>query len=125
MAFGASLAVEKNLSKTHQIVIGGINWDEKPVYGEKVRSLGGHVTLGGYAIVYLNDLSKGLIQSHQNKQLLDIFTDETKQCSKDIINLINNNELGRIDFSAFSLAHHSTKNYTVESLALQIQPKAD
>ncbi|MBE0365040.1 hypothetical protein PULV_a3348 [Pseudoalteromonas ulvae UL12] len=113
IAFGAKKASLENYQSR---VIGGINWDKKPDFAKDLISIGGHVTLGGYAMAYINDYYHQLLPRQEIALQVDIFERESKQSSKTLISLQNKQQLHKIDFTKFSLQHRTRLIYTIDNL---------
>lgn len=113
IAFGAKKA---SLKDTQNRVIGGVNWDIKPDFAKDLISIGGHVTLGGYAMAYINDYYHQLLPRQEVPLKLDLFERESKQASKTLISLLNKQQLHKINFTVFSLQHRTTLTYTIDNL---------
>ena len=113
IAFGAKKA---SLTDSQVRVIGGINWDVKPDFAKDLISIGGHVALGGYAMAYINDYYHQLLPRQEVPLQLDLFEPESKKSSKQLISLLNKQQLHEIDFTVFSLQHRKTLTYTINNL---------
>jgi len=113
MAFGAFSALQQN-STTNAFSVGGINWDINRVNAPIDISYGGHVILGGFAVVLVHDILKKYspIQSIE----LDVFSSNKESYAKDFQTLIKTRSFNSINYLDFSLSSGKKKPFTVKAL---------
>lgn len=115
MAFGAIEALNA-VNARNKVWVGGINFD-KHASGYKTNlSFGGHVTLGAQALVMLHDHHHNAISKAEMTQKNDIFTSDQQQSVQVLINLIESNQLDKIDFKRFSHVYPNTLTFTLQNL---------
>ena len=112
MAFGAVKALNE-LELRDQIKVGGINWDK----GQDLKldvSVGGHVTLGGLAIVKIADHINSQVPFEAN-YLNPIFKVFDKKYEK-LYRAIHSHNIETIDFSQFSINSKTRLKYNLDNL---------
>lgn len=115
MAIGAVAALDE-LNKRKDVLVGAFNWPLRAVAEKIDVTIGGHVTLGAFAIVNIHDL----LNKHANgpiHQELAIFSNHNEQTLK-LVEQIHSDNLA-INFRVFSKAHKNTLPFSVESILLE------
>lgn len=113
MAFGASRALVNN--NKHQITsVGGINWDSTRDNVAIDISYGGHVVLGGFAVVMIHDILKKHPLTPTKK--LDIFVSSKESYASTFQSLISKKQFDKIDFTNFSNMKEQPKTFSVQSI---------
>jgi ABC-type sugar transport system substrate-binding protein len=106
MARGAiDAAIESDYILGNNVRIGGMNWDpQDTLKPEQHLSLGGHFSLGGFALVLLHEYHHGHL-ALKNNIVRDVFEHSGGQTAKKLKDLIKNKQLQNINFRRFSLAY--------------------
>ena len=115
IAFGAKAAIN-DLSIKHQVLVGGINWDNDSEGYKADISYGGHVLLGAKAIIMIHDFAHKLIKHHEMTLTMDIFQANTHTDSLEIIKLINRQNIHQVNFKHFSKIQNNNHKFTIENL---------
>ncbi|MBQ4860203.1 ABC transporter substrate-binding protein [Pseudoalteromonas sp. MMG013] len=112
MAMGSVQALEK-LGVRKKVKVGGINWD-KNQHLALDASVGGHVTLGGLAMVKIYDhaRNKKPIQSEELYPIFDVFSEKYMP----LYRAIHDKNVTEIDFTQFSETAGSPLNYNLDVL---------
>jgi ABC-type sugar transport system substrate-binding protein len=113
MAFGAKRALIKN-NKHQTTSVGGINWDSNRNDAAIDISYGGHVVLGGFAVVMVHDILQDRVVSTTRK--LDIFVSNKESYTSNFQSLISNKQFDQIDFSNFSNVNSQPKPFSVRAI---------
>ena len=120
MALGAIAALDE-LNKRKDVRVGAINWPLS-VVAEKIDvTIGGHVTLGAFALVNIYDL----LNKHATGPIhheVAIFSQHNEQTLK-LVEQIHSDNLA-INFRVFSKAHVNPLPFCVESLLLEATKSA-
>jgi DNA-binding LacI/PurR family transcriptional regulator len=112
MAFGAAAALSE-LGIRDKVKVGGINW-EKGQHTQLDTSIGGHVTLGGLAMVQifnhqqLNSIPIG----NQIYPIFEVYSEEYAPIYK----AINNKNIDNIDFLRFTSLTEDALEFNLKAL---------
>jgi len=123
MAFGAKEAVTEVSSDPQQsTLIGGINWDIGDEYSPIDVSYGGHVTLGGFALVMLRDIHQQLLNEKDKHQVINIFESSNSPSYQVFKQQLMAQEFDNYDFSSFLKSANQQKSFTIEQLVSTLSP---
>ena len=117
IAFGAQQAAIEH-KKT--LVIGGVNWDKSPTMLPLFISIGGHVTLGALAMVFIHDHSQSLVTRPEHRTV-DIFVDDRTKSSQQFIQLMAMKKINLIDFTRFSKMHDKPLLFSIRNLVEAVE----
>lgn len=126
MAYGAYQALQDNLPKDiEHTKFGGINWDYVQNNQHKVPhfiSLGGHMTLGAFAMAVIYDHQQ--LQKQQGRELkLNTFAEANTTNARLLTRLIKSQQLQQLDYTQFSQAKKPKPlAMTLDNLAHTYQP---
>lgn len=123
MAYGAKQAVVEAELK-YPVVIGGVNWDIDEPLASLDISYGGHVTLGAYALVMLNDIERNLILPDERYRVIDIFESSQRTFYLPFKQHLLEQKLTDFNFSIFSLEHENSHVFSLQNLLDSRQPIA-
>ncbi|WP_404395595.1 ABC transporter substrate-binding protein [Pseudoalteromonas phenolica] len=113
MACGATSAVASyNLLPT--IRIGGINWDDDIPEGRLAVSVGGHVTLGAYAMVMIKELSKGKRQPERVEH--SIFQHSNIKSYKAFMSALQQKRFNHCNFADFLSDSDTKRTFSIDNL---------
>jgi len=121
MAYGAYMALQEHQPQDiKHTKFGGINWDyaqNDPQQLPHLISLGGHMTLGAFAMAVIYDHYQ--LQKQQGIELkLNTFSEATTPSAKLLTRLIKLKQLERLDYTKFSQSKHpAPKSMTLDNLA--------
>ena len=112
MAFGAAAALTE-LGLREKIKVGGVNWDQKQST-HLDTSIGGHVTLGGLAMIKVFEHNQPESMS-VGDNIYPIFTVYSEKYAP-IYNAIHNKNIDDIDFSRFTVMNKAPLEYNLDAL---------
>ncbi|TMP83160.1 hypothetical protein CWB73_02870 [Pseudoalteromonas phenolica] len=113
MACGATSAVI-NAGKADSMLIGGINWDDDIPLGRLSVSVGGHVTLGAYAMVLLKE--QWLRVSKAKRVKHSIFQHSNVEAYETFMTALKQKRFHRCDFTQFLSNHTKAQTFSIENL---------
>ena len=113
MACGATSAVI-HAGKTNSVKIGGINWDDDIPLGRLSVSVGGHVTLGAYAMVLLKEQWLGISKAKRVKH--SIFQHSNVDAYESFMTTLKQKRFHQCDFTQFLSSHKKTQKFSIENL---------
>ncbi|WP_199528714.1 ABC transporter substrate-binding protein [Pseudoalteromonas sp. bablab_jr010] len=120
MALGAITALDE-LNKRKDVLVGAINWPLRAVAEKIDVTIGGHVTLGAFALVNIYDL----LNKHETAPMhheVAIFSQHNEQTLK-LVEQIHSDNLA-INFHVFSKSNENPLPFSVESLLLEATKSA-
>ncbi len=115
IAFGAARAMKKR-QKRDSVHIGGINWDIDPNGLKSDVSFGGHVVLGGFALVMLWDHHKEALAKDKMERVLDIFESDASPQGQLLKEIQTTETMEKVDFRRFSCTDGACSPYSVANL---------
>lgn len=113
MACGATSAVD-NYSPLSSVLIGGINWDDDIPEGRLAVSVGGHVTLGAYAMVMIKELSEGKRQPERVEH--SIFQHSNIEAYKDFMFALQQKRFNHCNFADFLSDSGTKRSFSIDNL---------
>jgi len=117
MAFGAKQAVmELGINPEQNTIIGGINWDIGDAYYPIDVSYGGHVVLGGFALVMLKDIHQNMLNDESKDQVINIFESSTSSSYQLFKQQLMSNEFDNYDFSQLLKSVDNQRAFTIGGL---------
>jgi ABC-type sugar transport system substrate-binding protein len=113
MACGATAAVD-SYNLLPSVYIGGINWDDDIPEGRLAVSVGGHVTLGAYAMVMIRELSAGKRQAQRVEH--SIFQHSNIDAFKNFMSALKNKDFNQCDFADFLSDSKTKRTFSIDNL---------
>lgn len=121
MAFGAKQAViETNITPEQHTIIGGVNWDIGDEYYPIDISYGGHVVLGGFALVMLKDIHQKALSDEDKHQVINIFESNISPSYQLFKQQLMSKKFESYDFSQFLKTNNQHRIFTIERLVSTI-----
>lgn len=103
------------LNKRESVNVGAINWSQPDLNSDIDVEVGGHVTLGGLAIVKLYDIYHGVSSSIPEHLQQAIFTDKNHHAML-LLKLLKNNKLNSLNFTQFSNTTAKPEPFSIANL---------
>lgn len=113
MACGATSAVA-SYNLLPKMRIGGINWDDDIPKGRLAVSVGGHVTLGAYAMVIIKELSESKRQPQRIEH--SIFQHSNIKAHQAFISALQQKRFDQCNFADFLTDSDTTLTFSIENL---------
>ncbi|XQW86736.1 ABC transporter substrate-binding protein [Thalassotalea piscium] len=115
MAVGARRAIAE-LNLPYPTIIGGVNWDIVDPKSAIDLSFGGHVTLGAYALILLDDIFNHGLTSEQVEQKIAIFESSLSSNYPRYIQFLSENNFEQFDFSQFSYSGNRRLTFSIKNM---------
>ena len=113
MACGATSAA-LHAKTTTPTLIGGINWDDDIPEGRLSVSVGGHVTLGAYAMVVIKDISEGNREPQRIKH--SIFKHSNIDAYPAFMQALKLKRFHNCNFNEFLVSSQEYQDFSIENL---------
>ncbi|ALO44077.1 hypothetical protein PP2015_3603 [Pseudoalteromonas phenolica] len=113
MACGATAAV-RNYLRPPITRIGGINWDNDIPEDRLTVSVGGHVTLGAYAMVMIKEISEGKRQPERIKH--SIFQHSNIKAYKAFMSALQQKRFNQCNFADFLSDSDTKRTFSIDNL---------
>lgn len=113
MACGATSAVS-NYLRPPITKVGGINWDDDIPEGRLTVSVGGHVTLGAYAMVMIKELSEGKRLPERIEH--SIFQHSNIKSYKAFMSALQQKRFNQCNFADFLSDSDTKRMFSIDNL---------
>jgi ABC-type sugar transport system substrate-binding protein len=113
MACGATSAVA-SYNLLPAVRIGGINWDDDIPEGRLAVSVGGHVTLGAYAMVMIKELSEGKRQPERIEH--SIFQHSNIKAYQAFMSALQQKRFNQCNFADFLSNSDTKRTFSIDNL---------